>query len=144
MLNNISRASSFSPRCWEWRAKCNVNALRRGERRLIEWMQSSGEAPKPLKIERQSYGKTIIISLIGRIRADDLAELKKQIDDSTKWKVLDLMEHGQAGFIPKHVASVIRRLSSSSLAFPSSSGAGPELERGRYSTHLSECVSISF
>jgi hypothetical protein len=53
---------------------------------------SSGEAPKALKIERQSYGKTIIISLIGRIRADDLEELKKQIDDSAKWKVLDLSE----------------------------------------------------
>jgi hypothetical protein len=55
-------------------------------------MQSSGEAPKPLKIERQSYGKTIIISLIGRIRADDLAELKKQIDDSAEAKALDLSE----------------------------------------------------
>jgi hypothetical protein len=53
---------------------------------------SSGEAPKPLKIERQSYGKAMIISLIGRIRAEDLEELKKQIDDSVTWKVLDLIE----------------------------------------------------
>jgi hypothetical protein len=53
---------------------------------------SSGEAPKALKIERQSYGKAMFISLIGRIRAEDLEELKKQIDDSAKWKVLDLIE----------------------------------------------------
>ena len=55
-------------------------------------MQSSGEAPKPLKIERQSDGKTMIIWLIGRIRAEDLAELKKQIDDSAEAKALDLSE----------------------------------------------------
>ena len=55
-------------------------------------MQSSGEAPKPLKIERQSDGKAMIIWLIGRIRAEDLAELKKQIDDSAEAKALDLSE----------------------------------------------------
>ena len=45
-----------------------------------------------MKIERQSVGKTMIISLIGRIRAEDLGELKKQIDDSAEAKVLDLSE----------------------------------------------------
>ena len=55
-------------------------------------MQSSGEAPKPLKIERQSDGKTMIIWLIGRIRAEDLEELKKQIDNSAEAKALDLSE----------------------------------------------------
>ena len=45
-----------------------------------------------MKIERQSDGKTMIIGLIGRIRAEDLEELKKQIDDSAEAKVLDLSE----------------------------------------------------
>ncbi|HEY4051293.1 MAG TPA: hypothetical protein VGM27_30895 [Acidobacteriaceae bacterium] len=45
-----------------------------------------------MKIERQSDGKTMIIWLIGRIRAEDLEELKKQIDDSFEAKVLDLSE----------------------------------------------------
>jgi hypothetical protein len=49
-------------------------------------MQSSGE------IESQSDGKTMIIWLIGRILAEDLAELKKQIDDSAEAKALDLSE----------------------------------------------------
>ena len=34
----------------------------------------------------------MIIWLIGRIRAEDLAELKKQIDDSAEAKALDLTE----------------------------------------------------
>jgi hypothetical protein len=34
----------------------------------------------------------MIIWLIGRIRAEDLEELKKQIDDSFEAKVLDLSE----------------------------------------------------
>jgi hypothetical protein len=34
----------------------------------------------------------MIIWLIGRIRAEDLEELKKQIDDSAEAKVLDLSE----------------------------------------------------
>ena len=55
-------------------------------------MQSSGEAPKPLKIERQSDGKAMIIWLIGRIRAEDLEELKRQIDESAEAKILDLSE----------------------------------------------------
>jgi hypothetical protein len=45
-----------------------------------------------LKIERLSDGKTMFISLIGRIRAEDVEELKKQIDDSAEPKVLDLSE----------------------------------------------------
>ena len=51
-----------------------------------------GEAPKPLKMERQSDGKTTIIWLIGRIRGEHLAELEKQIRDSSEAKVLDLSE----------------------------------------------------
>ena len=58
-----------------------------------------------MKIERQSDGKNMIIWLIGRIRAEDLEELKKQIDDSAKWKVLDLSE------ITIVAADVIRFLS---------------------------------
>ena len=50
------------------------------------------EASKPLKLERQFDGKTMMVLLIGRIRAEDLTELKKQIDDSAKAKVLDLSE----------------------------------------------------
>jgi hypothetical protein len=34
----------------------------------------------------------MIIRLIGRIRAKDLEELKRQMDDSTETKVLDLSE----------------------------------------------------
>ena len=45
-----------------------------------------------MKIERQFYGKAMIIGLIGRIRAEDLEELKKQIDYSAEAKVLDLSE----------------------------------------------------
>jgi hypothetical protein len=55
--------------------------------RCILW-----EAPKPLKIERQSHDETRIIGLIGRIQAKDLDELKKQIDDGTEARVLDLGE----------------------------------------------------
>ena len=45
-----------------------------------------------MKIERQSDGKTMIIWLIGRIRAEDLEELKRQIDESAEAKILDLSE----------------------------------------------------
>jgi anti-anti-sigma regulatory factor len=45
-----------------------------------------------LKVERQSDGKTKIISAIGQIRAEDLEELKKQIADSAEAKVLNLSE----------------------------------------------------
>ena len=51
-----------------------------------------GEAPKPLKMERQSDGKTTIIWLIGRIRGEHLAELEKQIRHSSEANVLDLSE----------------------------------------------------
>jgi anti-anti-sigma regulatory factor len=45
-----------------------------------------------LKIERQFYGKAMMIGLIGRIRAEDLEELKRQMDESAETKVLDLSE----------------------------------------------------
>jgi anti-anti-sigma regulatory factor len=45
-----------------------------------------------LKIERQSDGETTIIWLIGRIQAEALDEVKKQISDSTEAKVLDLSD----------------------------------------------------
>ena len=61
------------------------------ERQLIGLMPL-WEAPKPLKMERQSDGATTIIGLIGRIRAEHLAELEKQIRDSSEAKVLDLSE----------------------------------------------------
>ena len=51
-----------------------------------------GEAPKPLKIERQSHGKNTIIWLIGRLRAEDLEELKKQIGDCAERTLFDLGE----------------------------------------------------
>jgi anti-anti-sigma regulatory factor len=46
-----------------------------------------------LKIERQSDGKNMILWLIGRIRAEDLEELKRQIDESAEAKILDLSEN---------------------------------------------------
>jgi hypothetical protein len=68
-----------------------LHCVKGKERRLIEWMDRRGDA-KPLRIERQSDGKTMIIWLIGRIRAEDLEELKKQIDNSAEAKALDLSE----------------------------------------------------
>ena len=62
------------------------------ERRWLIGLMRLGEAPKPLKIERQSDGKTTTIWLIGRIRAEHLEELAKQIRDSSEAKVLDLGE----------------------------------------------------
>ena len=50
------------------------------------------EAQTPLKIERQSDGKTTIIWLIGRIRSEDLEELKAQTNDSSERMILDLNE----------------------------------------------------
>jgi hypothetical protein len=67
------------------------SASRRKERLLIEWMDPLGGA-EPLKIERQFYGKAMIIGLIGRIRAEDLEELKRQMDESAEAKALDLSE----------------------------------------------------
>ena len=43
-------------------------------------------------MERQSDGKTTTIWLIGRVRAEHLEELEKQIRDSSEAKVLDLSE----------------------------------------------------
>jgi anti-anti-sigma regulatory factor len=51
-----------------------------------------GEAHKPLKIERQSDGQTTIIWLIGRIRAEDLEELKAQTGDCSERIIFDLSE----------------------------------------------------
>ena len=65
-----------------------VHILRR---RNIDWMRPQ-EAQTPLKIERQSDGKTTIIWLIGRIRSEDLEELKAQTNDSSERMVLDLHE----------------------------------------------------
>jgi hypothetical protein len=45
-----------------------------------------------LKIERQSDGKTTIMWLIGRIRSEDLDELKAQTNDNSKRMILDLNE----------------------------------------------------
>lgn len=45
-----------------------------------------------MKIEKQSDGKTTIIWLIGRIRAEDLDDIKRQIDDCSEQTVLDLGE----------------------------------------------------
>jgi hypothetical protein len=65
------------------------------------------EAQTPLKIERQSDGKTTIIWLIGRIRSEDLEELKAQTNDSSERMVLDLHE------VTLVHADVIRFLSTS-------------------------------
>ena len=45
-----------------------------------------------MKIERQSEGETTIIWLIGRIRAEDLEELKRQMGIFSKKLILDLSE----------------------------------------------------
>jgi hypothetical protein len=50
------------------------------------------EAQTPLKIERQSDGKTTIIWLIGRIRSEDLEELEAQTNDSSERMIVDLHE----------------------------------------------------
>ena len=52
----------------------------------------AGGADTPLKIERQSDGKTTIMWLIGRIRSEDLDELKAQTNDNSKRIILDLNE----------------------------------------------------
>ena len=51
-----------------------------------------GEVPKPLKVESQSDGQTTIIWLIGRIRAEDLEELKAQMGDCSERIIFDLSE----------------------------------------------------
>jgi len=45
-----------------------------------------------LKIERQSDGKNTIIWLIGRIRAEDLQLIEREIGDSSKHTAVDLSE----------------------------------------------------
>lgn len=50
------------------------------------------EGPQPLKIERQSDGKTTIIWLIGRIRAEHLQEIRKQMAISSEPIIFDLSE----------------------------------------------------
>jgi hypothetical protein len=80
-----------------------VHILRRWN---IDWMRPQ-EAQTPLKIERQSDGKTTIIWLIGRIRSEDLEELKAQTNDSGERMILDLHE------VTLVHADVIRFLSAS-------------------------------
>ena len=63
-----------------------------------------------MKIERQSDGKTTIIWLIDRIRAEDLEEIKKQIDDGSEQTVFDL---GEVAIVD---ADVIQFLNVSELA----------------------------
>ena len=60
-----------------------------------------------MKIERQSDGKTTIMWLIGRIRSEDLEELKAQTNDSSERMILDLHE------VTLVHADVIRFLSTS-------------------------------
>jgi anti-anti-sigma regulatory factor len=45
-----------------------------------------------LKIERQSDGKNTLIQLIGRIRAEHLEEIKRQIGTLPEPTILDLSE----------------------------------------------------
>ena len=63
-----------------------------------------------MKIERQSDGKITIIWLIGRIRAEDLEEIKKQIDHGSEQTVFDL---GEVTIVD---ADVIQFLNASELA----------------------------
>jgi len=63
-----------------------------------------------LKIERQSDGKSTIIWLIGRIRAEHLDEIKRQIETSPEPTILDLSE------VTIVDADIIRFLSVSELA----------------------------
>ena len=72
---------------------CN-DQVRQDERkkRLIDLMRPREGAETVLKIEKQSDGRTTIIWLIGRIRAEHLGEIKKQIDDGSGQTVLDLGE----------------------------------------------------
>ena len=45
-----------------------------------------------MKIERQTDGNTTIISLIGRIRAEHLKEIKEQMSSSSEPTIVDLSE----------------------------------------------------
>ena len=62
------------------------------KRKIAHRIEALGEALKRLRMKRQSDGKTTIIWLIGRIRAEDLEEIKKQIDDGSEQTVFDLGE----------------------------------------------------
>jgi hypothetical protein len=68
------------------------SASRREEKTTHRLDATSWRRRNHLKVEKQSDGKTTIIWLIGRIRADDLDEIKKQIDDGSEQTVLDLCE----------------------------------------------------
>src|SRR6202048_5545591 len=78
------RLTPCSPTYFEWRPEC-ISVRRRN----IDWMRPQ-EAQTPLKIERQSDGKTTIIWLIGRLRLEDLEELKAQTNDNSERMILDL------------------------------------------------------
>ena len=65
------------------------------------------EAQTPLKIERQLDGKITIIWVIGRLRLEDLEELKAQTNDNSERMILDLHE------VTLVHADVIRFLSTS-------------------------------
>jgi hypothetical protein len=65
------------------------------------------EAQTPLKIERQLDGKITIIWVIGRLRLEDLEELKAQTNDNGERMILDLHE------VTLVHADVIRFLSTS-------------------------------
>ena len=45
-----------------------------------------------MKIEKQSDGTTTVVRLIGRIRAEHLDEIKKQLHNGSEQTVLDLDE----------------------------------------------------
>jgi hypothetical protein len=93
MLSDISRAKIFVFVMLEMAPEVQCSSTsRRGDKTTHRNDPSSREGPKPVKIERQFDGETTIIWLIGRIRAEDLEELKKQIDYSAEAKVLDLSE----------------------------------------------------
>jgi len=88
-----SAVSSFFPSFLEWRAKCNVQVRQDEERKTSHRIDaSSGRRRDSLKIERQSDGKNTIIQLIGRIRAEHLEEIKRQIGTSPEPTILDLSE----------------------------------------------------
>jgi anti-anti-sigma regulatory factor len=78
---------------------------------MVREMQclSTSTEERNLKIERQSDGKTTIIWLIGRIRAEDLEELKAQMGDCSERIIFDLSE------VTIVDADVIRFLSASEL-----------------------------
>jgi hypothetical protein len=48
------------------------------------------ETRKPVKLQKQSDGRIAIIFLIGRIRSEDLDELRDQMSDGPERVVLDL------------------------------------------------------